>query len=388
MVILHMTTAQESNNGHHLSPLPCSFPDSQQQNQSKDSTDNNSPLAQSGNGVVERQKDVDITSLLAHEKVTGPFPASAYHVPPELYAPKADSFRDTIPDGLSTMKMPDRCQFMFSDGRQCKMARSDIHPSLCPYHSEREEQLFGAPHTRSSVRGPSFDLPELFSASRDLTTAAGVNRALGQVFRLLAQRRISRQEAATFGKLAHLLLQSIRAAHAEADVAPAESLAADFGLAEHEQATNAVVERQKGVPITPLLPHNEVLSPVNSSGESHGHQELSPVNKVQRERNAQTVSAAANSPAPPLPPASSPAPLPGRTAANNSAEMNTSAASIGNSREINTSENAGLNPLQNEHLQEVRRERPSHESHGNQELSCGQKVHQELRGVNKVAAIL
>jgi hypothetical protein len=195
-----MTTTQAPTNGHRVSPLPCSFPESQQQNQSKDSTDDNS------NSVSPTPQ-------------SEAFAASAYHVPPELYAPKADSFRDTIPDGLSTMKMPDPCQFMFSDGRQCKMARSDIHPSLCTYHSEREEQLFGAPHTQGSVRGPSFDLPELFSASRDLTTAAGVNRALGQVFRLLAQRRISRQEAATFAKLAHLLLQSIRAASQEQPIA-------------------------------------------------------------------------------------------------------------------------------------------------------------------------
>src|SRR5438309_5325401 len=102
------------------------------------------------------------------------------------------------------------------------MPRGEVHPSLCRFHSEREEQLFGDPAPCGGVVGASLDLPELFSASRDLTTAAGVNRALGQVFRLLAQRRISRQEAATFAKLAHLLLQSIRAAHAEADAARAE----------------------------------------------------------------------------------------------------------------------------------------------------------------------
>jgi hypothetical protein len=34
----------------------------------------------------------------------------------------------------------------------------------------------------------------------------------------------------------------------------------------------------------------------------------------------------------------------------------------------------------------LRRERSAYKSHGNQELLCGQKVHQELRGVNKVAA--
>ena len=108
---------------------------------------------------------------------------------------------------------------MFSDGRQCTMARSDIHPSLCHYHSEREDQLFGTPSSGGSVVGAGFDLPELYSACRDLTTAAGVNRALAQVFRLLAQRRISRQEAATFAKLGHLLLQSISAARTESTVA-------------------------------------------------------------------------------------------------------------------------------------------------------------------------
>jgi hypothetical protein len=95
------------------------------------------------------------------------------------------------------------------------MARSDIHPSLCRFHSEREEQLFGDPSPGGYVVGAALDLPELYSACRDLTTAAGVNRALAQVFRLLAQRRISRQEAATFGHLAQLLLRSISAMRQE-----------------------------------------------------------------------------------------------------------------------------------------------------------------------------
>jgi hypothetical protein len=147
----------------------------------------------------------------------------------------------------------------------------------------------------------------LRSASRDLTTAAGVNRALGQVFRLLAQRRIFRQEAATFAKLAHLLLQSIRAAS-------------------QEQPMTEVVERW----IRP---------------------ELSPVNNVQRDRSAQTVSAPANSLVPLPAPAASPAPLSPPAAIGNSSEMNTSATAGRNSREINTSENIGFEPIQNQHLQ-------------------------------------
>jgi hypothetical protein len=247
-----MTTVQDSTNGHHALPPPCS---------------------------AENPADLNSAGLPTHKDNNNQFPASAYHVPPKLYAPKADSFRDTIPDGLTTMKMPDRCQFMFSDGRQCTMARSDIHPSLCVYHSEREEQLFGTPHTRGLVRGPSFDLPELFSASRDLTTAAGVNGAVGQVFRLLAQRRISRQEAATFAKLAHLLLQSIRAAQAEADVARAEFNAIQDQPSGVYESSGVIPSSGESLAANVYLQdelrgankdHQE-LSPVNSSGESHGH---------------------------------------------------------------------------------------------------------------------
>ena len=343
-----MTITQESTNGHRLSPPPCSFPDSQDQNRSEDSTDNNSNCA----SATPRPEA---------------FAASAYHVPPKLYAPKADSFHDTIPDGLSTMKMPDRCQFMFSDGRQCKMARSDIHPSLCPYHSEREEQLFGTPHTRGLVRGPSFDLPELFSASRDLTTATGVNRALGQVFRLLAQRRISRQEAATFAKLAQLLLQSIRAAS-------------------HEQPISEVVEREKGLAAN-VYPQDELRGGKEVIAALFAHKEVerrispnpipakeipSPFPPHQNEAASisQPIPLMMNPPTPRIPFDASPAP-PSPIAINNSSEMSTSAASVCNSREINTSRNIGVETIQNQHLHQVRRER-----HG----------HQELRGVNKASA--
>src|SRR6266566_2334858 len=163
MVTSRMNTVQEAIPNTAFPP-PCRFPDLQNQDRSEDSTHNNAR----------------------------PDPAA-----------------------LDTNQLPDRCQFTFSDGRQCRMARSEIHPSRCPFHAEREDQLFGDPSPGGYVVGAALDLPELYSACRDLTTAAGVNRALGQVFRLLAQRRISRQEAATFGHLAQLLLRTISATRAE-----------------------------------------------------------------------------------------------------------------------------------------------------------------------------
>jgi hypothetical protein len=172
------------------------------------------------------------------------------------------NFNSVSPD---TNPLPDRCQFTFSDGRQCRMGRSEIHPSLCRFHAEREDQLFGDPAPGGNVVGATLDLPELHSACRDLTTAAGVNRALAQVFRLLAQRRISRQEAATFGHLAQLLLRSISLARSSR---------------ESDDATSIVIP---------------------SSDESHQQDELSSVNKVKRESRDLSASVPVNKvvPSPP-----------------------------------------------------------------------------------------
>ncbi|PYU22534.1 MAG: hypothetical protein DMG32_17890 [Acidobacteria bacterium] len=162
--------------------------------------DNTNQLA-SDDQVVGRQKGVSSRESHGDQE----FSRATKSTPPLAH-------EEVSPD---TNQLPERCQFFFSDGRQCRMPRGEVHPSLCRFHSEREEQLFGDPAPCGGVVGASLDLPELYSACGDLTTAAGVNRALGQVFRLLAQRRISRQEAATFGHLAQLLLRSISATRQE-----------------------------------------------------------------------------------------------------------------------------------------------------------------------------
>jgi hypothetical protein len=251
--------------------------------------------------VVERQKGVPITPLLAHEEV-----------------------------------LPERCQFFFSDGRQCAMARSDIHPSLCRFHSEREDQLFGAPAPGGNVVGRALDLPELYSACRDLTTAAGVNRALAQVFRLLAQRRISRQEAATFGHLAQLLLRSISAARAEST--------ADSS---HESpAANVYQSRRNVYQQDELSPQHKV----ELRGVTKDHQELSRVNNVAplspANETAHPISTKVVSP----PSAGEPVAVP--DVSDNQHAQTTEP----NSRKINTSEITGLQVAQNEHLQKRRTE--------------------------------
>src|SRR4029077_9772457 len=171
--------------------------------------------------------------------------------------PKAYPYRrdDTLNLPPETEPLPERCQFMFSDGRQCTMARSDIHPSLCHYHSEREDQLFGTPSSGGgSVVGAGFDLPELYSACRDLTTAAGVHRAVAQGFALLAQRRISRQEAATFGHLAQLLLRSISLMRAELTTDDNHHGGTGVILSEQRRISP---ESSRSTTSTPLLPQEK-----------------------------------------------------------------------------------------------------------------------------------
>ena len=99
------------------------------------------------------------------------------------------------------------------------LRHSSLHVSR--FTPNERNSCSAAPRPEATLSDAALDLPELHSACRDLTTAAGVNRALAQVFRLLAQRRISRQEAATFGHLAQLLLRTITLAHAESAAAPA-----------------------------------------------------------------------------------------------------------------------------------------------------------------------
>jgi hypothetical protein len=299
-----MNTAQESPNGHRVFQPPVS---------------------------VESPAGLNSADLPANQDNNQQFPASAYHVPPDIYVPKAHAYRndDSLDSPHLPGPLPDRCQFMFSDGRQCTMARSDIHPSLCVYHSEREEQLFGSPTATCLIRGRSYDLPELFSAARDLSTAASVNRALAQVFRLLAQRSISRQEAATFGHLAQLLLRSI-------------------SLMRTEPAADAVEARSSFAQPKTMPTPNPAPSfrATNWSEESlldpRGAEESRPHNT---RASFDATSAATQAPSEPA-------------TARNPFGINTSATSVCNSREISTSENAGFHPVQNQHLQQSHKRTP------------------------------
>ena len=91
------------------------------------------------------------------------------------------------------------------------MFRADDHPDFCLFHAARQDEIFALLPEREFALAP-----ELEALAADLTTATGVNRALGQVFRLLAQNRITRKDAVAFGYIAQLLLQTVPGVRAEA----------------------------------------------------------------------------------------------------------------------------------------------------------------------------
>src|ERR1700687_1128127 len=91
------------------------------------------------------------------------------------------------------------CQRQFSDGRRCRMLRMEGHPSLCPFHVRRENQLLEADNLGA----------ELASLSGNLTNGTDINHVLAKVFKALAEGRISARDASAFAYLGQLLFQNL-----------------------------------------------------------------------------------------------------------------------------------------------------------------------------------
>jgi hypothetical protein len=205
-----------------------------------------------------------------------------------------------------------RCEFAFSDGRRCRNHRAQ----LCAHHASKTPIRSGSASRANNVSEGTLlgltnpcNLPELEPLCADLTTATNINRALAQVFLLMAQGRIPQKQAVAFGYLSQLLLQTVpgirseyvsvhgykswekrlRSSLTETSAEAPDSSPGDEGGGEgqEEQASeanaqpmNEVVERQKDVAITSLLAHEKVEpEKCVSPRQSHGDQELSRVNK-------------------------------------------------------------------------------------------------------------
>jgi hypothetical protein len=99
----------------------------------------------------------------------------------------------------SLLSEKNRCKFSTADGRQCRMYRSKNHKTFCLVHAQHEEQILNAETVAAELIGPI----------TKFQTALEVNRTLGNLFTLVAQKRISRQDGALLGFISQMLLNSI-----------------------------------------------------------------------------------------------------------------------------------------------------------------------------------
>lgn len=199
-----------------------------------------------------------------------PPPCSAAHIDPLL--------NEDYAKALTPAPEPPRCRFLSSDKRQCRMLRADHHPDFCLFHAARQEEIFALLPERE------FDLaPELVALAADLTTATGVNRALGEVFRLLAKHHITRKDAVAFGYIAQLLLQTVPGVRAEAVSAFGHKVWQEnlkLRLRPQGSAAKSYPPAANVYPPTKGYPQDTLLA--EDKGELRGDRkvELSPLNKV------------------------------------------------------------------------------------------------------------
>jgi hypothetical protein len=99
----------------------------------------------------------------------------------------------------SLLSVKNRCQFSTVDGRQCRMYRAKNHKSFCLVHSQHEEQMLNAEAVAAELIGPV----------EEYQTAISVNRTLGCLFNMVAQKRVSRQDGALLAFIGQMLLHSV-----------------------------------------------------------------------------------------------------------------------------------------------------------------------------------
>jgi hypothetical protein len=92
-----------------------------------------------------------------------------------------------------------RCHFTTIDGRQCRMYRAKGHRTLCLTHAQQEEQILDAEAVAKELIGPV----------NKFQTALELNQTLGNLFTLVAQKRISRLDGALLGFLGQLIHNNI-----------------------------------------------------------------------------------------------------------------------------------------------------------------------------------
>jgi hypothetical protein len=97
-----------------------------------------------------------------------------------------------------------RCQHRTPAGRQCRLLASNTHSGLCAQHHTEHRQRTSADLSAS-----------LTKRSGSYETAQGINSLLVNLYRLLAENRISPRRAAVLAYINSLLLRTLPAIDAD-----------------------------------------------------------------------------------------------------------------------------------------------------------------------------
>ena len=105
------------------------------------------------------------------------------------------------PKAVRSVRSAARCEHLTPNGRQCRSLPASTS-ALCPRHAAAQEYSDTIDHSAVLTR-----------FSRGFQTVEGINFALGDLFVLLAQGRISPRRAAVLTYMASLMLRTLPAMH-------------------------------------------------------------------------------------------------------------------------------------------------------------------------------
>ena len=94
-----------------------------------------------------------------------------------------------------------RCQHQFENGTRCRLSVLSTNSAFCPRHARLGQNQPVEEDFRA----------KLLKGSQDFQTAQGINFALGNLYDLVAQNRISTRRAAVLAYISSLLLRSLPA---------------------------------------------------------------------------------------------------------------------------------------------------------------------------------
>jgi hypothetical protein len=104
---------------------------------------------------------------------------------------------------VNTSTLESRCQHRFANYKQCRLPASSPELPFCPQHAKNIQPI-------------ERDLSaKLLKNSQDFQTAQGINFALGNLYDLVAQNRISTRRAAVLAYINSLLLRTLPAIDAD-----------------------------------------------------------------------------------------------------------------------------------------------------------------------------